>query len=101
MSQSIYRYAFDSSIHFPDVVATLDLALVAIESLHGESRTRLDARFTAEPPRRAIVLDATTAVGQALNQVFIGLARREFGENAFSVQRADSVPSERDEPRAT
>lgn len=96
MSRNVYRYAFDSSVHFPAVVATLDLAILAIESLRGESRARLDARFTADSDRRAIVLDATTEVGQELNQVFVGLARREFGEKAFAVTRADSPPPERE-----
>jgi hypothetical protein len=92
--QNIYRYVFDSCIHFPDVVATLDLALIAIESLHGEPRARLDARFTADPVRRTIALDATTPVGQALNQVFVGFAQREFGQQGFTVRRAEPVQAD-------
>ena len=91
MQRDIYRYVFDSGVDFSEVTATLDLAFIAIESLHGESRARLDARFTSEPSRRTVVLDATTPVGQALNQVFVGFARREFGEDAFAVRRVEAV----------
>ncbi|MBX3385993.1 MAG: hypothetical protein KF768_05430 [Phycisphaeraceae bacterium] len=91
MPQDIYRYIFSPGVHFPEVAATLDLAFIAIESLHGESRARLDARFTSEPSRRTVILDATTPVGQALNQVFVGFVRREFGEDAFTVRRVEAA----------
>lgn len=93
MSREVYRYVFGHRVPFAEVLATLDLALVAVESLHGESRSRLDARFADDATKRAIVIDASTPVGQALNQVFVGYARREFGEGAFRVGRVDRVPA--------
>lgn len=92
MSREVYRYVFEPGVLFAEVLATLDLALIAVESLHGESRSRLDARFTDDPTKRAVVIDASTDVGRALNQVFIGYARREFGEDAVSVERGDRAP---------
>ncbi len=68
MSREVYRYVFGQEVPFAEVLATLDLSLIAIESLHGESRSRLDARFVNDPPSRAVVIDAATPVGQALNQ---------------------------------
>lgn len=93
MPREVYRYVFGQEVPFADVLATLDLALLAVESLHGESRSRLDARFTDDPAQRAVVIDASTTVGQALNQVFVGYATREFGEGAFRVGRVDRVPT--------
>jgi len=93
MPREVYRYVFGQEAPFADVLATLDLALIAVESLHGESRSRLDARFINDPPSRAVVIDAATHVGQALNQVFVGYARREFGAGAFRVERVDRIPT--------
>lgn len=87
MAREVYRYVFNDSVPFAEVLATLDLALIAVESIHGESRSRLDARFSDDAAKRSVVIDAGTDVGQALNQVFVGYARREFGETAFRVER--------------
>lgn len=92
MSRDVYRYVFEHEVPFEEVLATLDLAVTAVECLHGESRTRLDARFADDAAKRAVVIDASTDVGQALNQVFVGYARREIGESTFSVERTDRVP---------
>lgn len=92
MSREVYRYAFGRDVAFAEVLATLDLSLIAVESMHGESRSRLDARFVNDETKRAIVIDASTDVGRTLNQVFIGYVRREFGETAFRVERLDRVP---------
>lgn len=93
MAREVYRYGFDDSVPFMEVLATVDLALIAVESLHGESRSRLDARFTDDPAKRAVVIDASTDVGRALNHLFVGFARREFGEGAFRVERGDRMPA--------
>lgn len=94
MSRDVYSYVFEHDVPFEEVLATLDLAITAVECLHGESRTRLDARFADDVAKRAIVIDASTDVGQALNEVFVGYARRELGESAFSVERVDRVPDQ-------
>ncbi|HMN39500.1 MAG TPA: hypothetical protein PKE29_01550 [Phycisphaerales bacterium] len=87
MPRGIYRYAFDRRIAFSTVLDTLNLAVIGAESLHGEARVRLDARFVNEPAKRAVVIDTTTAVGKAVNTLFAGFAAREFGDHAFSVHR--------------
>lgn len=92
MSREVYRYVLCRPVPFPEVLSTLDLALIAVQSLHGAERTRLDARFASDTRRQTLVIDAATPVGQALNQVFLGFARREFGDHAFRVERVDRVP---------
>lgn len=87
MSREVYRYVFSPRVPLTEALATLDLALIAVESLHGESRTRMDGRFASAPARGTLAIDASTHVGQALNQIFIGFAKREFGETSFSVER--------------
>lgn len=91
MPREAYRYNFNQSVSFADALATLDLAVIAVQSLHGESRARMDARFTSDESRRALVIDASTPIGQALNQVFVGYAHREFGEGSFSVTRCEAT----------
>ena len=93
MPRETYRYRFDETVSFADAVATLDLAMIAVQSLYGESRSRLDARFVSDEERRTIVIDGSTHVGQALNQVFVGYAGREFGKGAFRVERLDRTPA--------
>lgn len=87
MSSLVYRYVLCRPIPFPDVMATLDLALIAVQSLHGQERTRLDARFASDARKQTLAIDAGTPVGQALNQIFTGFARREFGEHALRIER--------------
>ena len=86
----IYRYSFASSVQFEDVEASLVLAVIAVEGLHGESQVQLDAGHALDADKRQIVIDATTQVGRDLNRMFIGFVTREFGENAFEVERVDA-----------
>lgn len=91
--RKVYRYVFDSGVPFAEVLATLDLSLIAVQCLHGEASARLDARFARRAEAGTIAIDASTPVGHALNQVFVGYAQREFGAQAFRVERADRLPS--------
>jgi hypothetical protein len=89
MDRHVYRYTFSDEVPFDDVLATINLAIIGVQSLHGEERTRLDARFTSDSKTRALVIDAATSVGQELNQLLVGYARREFGDKAFRVDRVE------------
>lgn len=96
----IYRYAFSSDVPPQEIEASLLLAVVATEALHGEAQTRLDAAHYFNPDRRACVIDAGTAVGRDFNRVFIGLVTREFGADAFSVERVVKYHQQREEMAA-
>ena len=87
MDQNIFKYQFGASVNMVEVEASLVLAIISTESLHGESQVRLDASHAMDIEQRSCVIDARTLVGQDLNRLFIGYIRREFGEDAFRVER--------------
>ena len=91
MTKELYRYEFQPDVPLEEVEASLLLALMASESLHGESQVRLDASHFLDPDRRACLIDAGTLVGRDFNRLFIGFLRREFGEDSFGVARVDSA----------
>jgi hypothetical protein len=92
MNPAIYRYAFDESVSLDEVESSLLLAVLAVESLHGQSRVRLDTAYCMDHSRRACVIDARTDVGRDISRIFTGFAIREFGEDAFDVERFNQVP---------
>jgi hypothetical protein len=92
MTEPIYRYLFDEAVPGEEVETTLVLSLFAVEALHGESQTRLDAAHAFDGKKRSVVIDASTAVGRDLNRVFIGFVTREFGAGSFRVERVQQKP---------
>lgn len=90
MRREIYKYRFEQSVKIEDVKSWLLLAIVSVESLHGETQTRLDAAHAFDAEKRSCVIDAGTAVGRSLNQLFLGYLRREFAEDAFTVKRIET-----------
>jgi hypothetical protein len=92
MTESIYRYQFGEVVPGEEVEATLVLSIFAVEALHGESQTRLDAGHAFDAKKRAVVIDASTPVGRDLNRVFIGFVTREFGPGSFRVERVQQKP---------
>jgi hypothetical protein len=67
------------------VAGTLLLARVATESIHGFDRVSLDAAYELDRRGRSVAIDAHSDVGHTLALVFLGYARREFGEDAVRV----------------
>jgi hypothetical protein len=90
MNRPAYKYTFADHV---SAEATLLLSLLTLESLRGESQVRLDAAHCFDAGRRSCVIDAGTAVGRDLCRVFVGLLRREFGEDAFRVERVAAAPA--------
>ena len=93
MTHDVYRYRFRPGAEMTDVEASLLLALVSAESLHGEAQVRLDAAHAFDGARRVCVIDAGTAVGRDVNRLFAGYLRREFGPESFQVERLDRMPA--------
>ena len=93
-TQIIYRYVFDSDIAMEDVESSLLLALWGAECLHGAANVRLDASHFMDLDARACVIDAGTCVGKDINRLFIGFVSREFGPDAFRVERLNKSISQ-------
>lgn len=87
MDGHIYRYRFVESVDIIEVRATVTLAILATESLHGESRVRLEARHEFNAQNRSCAIDASGEVGRDLNRLLLGFISREFGRDSFRVQR--------------
>jgi len=87
MNRELYRYNFDSKVPIRDVEESLLLAVLATECLHGRALVRLDASFCLDSKKRSCVVDAATDVGRAIARIFTGFLSREFGEEAFKVER--------------
>ena len=78
---------FGSSVSMGEVAGTLELALLAAESLHGADRVQLDAGWSMDPRGRRVVIDTGTRAGRTLALIFMGFIRREFGSGAARVYR--------------
>ena len=89
MSAEVYRYCFVRSISFEEVEASLVVALLAVEALHGQAQVRLDAAHAVDAEKGSCVVDASTVVGRDLNRLFAGFITREFGADAFRVERLE------------
>jgi hypothetical protein len=92
MDRNVHRYQFEKGVAMQEVEESLLLAILAAECLHGESRVRLDASYSLSEGKRAAVIDASTQVGQDICRIFTGFAIREFGEDAFQVERLEPTP---------
>ncbi len=91
MTPTSYRYTFEPQASIEEIEDTLVLSRVAIESLHGESQTRLDATYTFDAANRTCVIDADTPVGRDFNRLFAGFLAREFGPASFRVERLNTT----------
>jgi hypothetical protein len=91
MSDHVFRYSFSASVDIVEVEATVTLSLLATESLHGESRVRLEAHHSFDAEGRTCTIDATGEAGRDLNRLFLGFISREFGQNSFRVERVASA----------
>lgn len=92
MTSDVFRYRLADHVPPEEAEATLVLAVLAVEALHGEAQTRLDAGHAFDAKLRTVVIDATTAVGRDFNRLFLGFLSREFGPGSFRVERVPTPP---------
>jgi len=88
MGKDTYRYRFNDSVPLREAEESLMLAALAAECLYGRSTVRLDATFCLDRRQRCCVVEAGTDVGQAIARIFTGFLSRQFGEEAFRVERS-------------
>ena len=100
MNDRAIKYSFADDVDMADVTATLRLARVAVEALHGEDRIRFETRTHIDHDRHMCLIDTQTESGRTLAIVFGGYVRREFGDDAVDVRMApaDTVDLEGSTP---
>ncbi len=91
MPREIFHYSFAQDVTSEEIESTFLLAILATESLHGSAKVRMEATHALDAEHRTCVIDASTAVGQDLNRLFIGFVTREFGEDSFNVHRVEET----------
>lgn len=79
-------FTFGTDVPMREVEFTLQLALLAVESLHGEDRVMLETANRIDHVTRTCAIDTTSDTGRTLAVVFGGFARREFGDDAVTVR---------------
>jgi hypothetical protein len=87
MTGNSYCYEFRRDVPMQDVEASLQLAFLATESLHGETQVRLDAAHSLNHRKRCCMINVQSRVGRDISRIFTGFLRHEFGEDAFSIKR--------------
>lgn len=93
MKKQLYIYRFARTIPVRDIEETLMLALMAVESLHGHVRLRMDGRYRFDKGKRLCEIDATTKVGADLAEIFTGYATREYGDASVTIKQ-EAAPAE-------
>lgn len=86
---AIHTYQFRRHLDLDEIQDTLTLSILGAENLHGRSRVRLDGWWRLDRQRRKCEIDTSTEVGQVIARLFTGYLSKEFGENSFTVRRAD------------
>jgi hypothetical protein len=91
--KSFYEYRFAESVPMENVRASLVIARVAAEGEHGAARVRLEGRWEYDLVNRCYRIDASSPVGESIARILTSLLLREFGEDAFWVERV-TTPEE-------
>jgi hypothetical protein len=89
MPAEAYRYRFKEFVDPLAAEAALHLAIIAAEGLYGEAQVRMDAGYAIDGSIRAIVVDASTPVGQDVCAMFTHFLLRQYGTDAFDVRQVE------------
>lgn len=79
MTPPMRRYEFSPATDMADVEATLLIAVLAVQSLHGATQVLLDGRYSCDSECHQCHINTDSVVGHDLNSIFAGLVVREFG----------------------
>ena len=87
MTHDTYKYRFDESVPAQELEDTFMLAMLAVESLHGRSRVRMESRFNLDKARRTCVIDASTDAGYDLKRIFTVFAVEKYGAHSVKIEQ--------------
>ena len=82
-----YRFRFTDDIGNREIEERLFLAATNTENVFGEAAMRLDASFRFDKAQRVCLIDGGTAVGRHLAKLFISYVSKDFGDDAYTVER--------------
>jgi len=99
MPSTMIVYTFAPSVSMEEAEASLLLALLGTESLHGETVTRLEAPHSVSREQHQVSIDDSSQPGRDLNRLFLGFVSKEFGPDSFMVRRVAEVISIAKPPR--
>ena len=85
MPRPTTTFSFGPQVPLTEAEATLRLAILAVESLHGANRVQLEMHIHVDRGQRCCSIDNTTDVGRTLAVIFSGYVLREFGEENVSI----------------
>ena len=91
MTTYVYRITIDRAAKVNETEQTLHLAIFAAQGLFGEAQVRIDMAYHVDEPRRALILDGSTAVGRAVLRMFVALMFNEIGRDAFTIRRVPNM----------
>lgn len=87
MAVDVFRFSISSDVPLDEAEMTLQLATFAAEGLFGAARVRLDFGYQLDPQRHSILVEGAAKVGASVIRIFANLLFREFGDEAFRVER--------------
>jgi hypothetical protein len=88
VNDEVFRFTFGTSVPLDEAEDTLQLAIIAAESLHGQPQVRMDAGYCVDRAGRCCVVKANSPAGRDVCRIFTGFLTHEFGESAFTVRRS-------------
>src|SRR4051812_45559763 len=88
MSTGTVQFTFAPRVAIAELQGTLQLALIAVRSLHGISKLLLEDCVRSDPHRHAVIIDRSSDCGEALALVFSGYCISEFGADAVTIERS-------------
>lgn len=87
MSRPLQRLQFREDVPTEEVEAMLQLALLALQSLHGDPQTRLQVALSFNADKRECLIDESTPLGFELGCIFLGYLQAAFEPEAIRVDR--------------
>ena len=83
----ICRFRFSGDMEREAVEAQLAQAVLGAECVFGQARVRISVAYVMSDDGGRLAIDVSNEVGEHVAQLFTGLITRQFGEEAFSVER--------------
>lgn len=78
-------FTFNDGVRMPLVQNTLELSWLALDLLYGGTSDIHGLQTVVDTARHACRIDTSTEAGRSLAAIFLGYARRQFGDQAFTV----------------